>query len=273
MAAACRQIESAETPPSLATLARSAGLSPYHFHRLFTAIVGITPKTYALAERQKRVRRALAGTKRVTDAIFDAGFGSGSRFYADSSKVLGMTATRFKNGGMDTGIRFAIRRCLLGHVLVAMSNKGVCAILLGNAPETLVHEIRDLFPNATFEGRDKNFERMMSKVVAHVDAGRGGLDVPLDVQGTAFQHKVWRALTQIPAGKTVTYSDLAAHLGAPKAVRAVASACAANKLAIVIPCHRVVRSDGTLSGYRWGVERKRKLLERERNALPSNKSR
>ena len=263
VAAACRAIEAAETPPLLTELARSAGLSPHHFHRIFKAVTGVTPKSYASAERGRRVRRGLANTSTVTTAIYDAGFNSGGRFYEQSSQILGMTPTRFRNGGDRATIRFAVGETSLGAILVATTDKGVCAILLGDDPEVLVKDLQDRFNRAELVGGDAEFEALVAKVVGLVERPAVNLDLPLDVRGTVFQQKVWQALCGIKAGETASYADIAKAIGSPKAVRAVAQACAANNLAIAIPCHRVVRTDGTLSGYAWGVERKRTLLERE----------
>jgi AraC family transcriptional regulator, regulatory protein of adaptative response / methylated-DNA-[protein]-cysteine methyltransferase len=260
----CRGIESAEEIPSLGELARKAGLSAYHFHRLFKAITGVTPRDYAIARRAKRMRDALAqpGTT-VTAAIYDAGFNSSGRFYETSNAVLGMTPTDFRAGGTNTGIRFAIGECSLGSILVARSERGVCAILMGDDPNALARDLQDRFPHARLIGGDTGFEDLVAKVVGFVEAPSLGLDLPLDVRGTAFQQRVWQALREIPAGTTASYAHIAKRIGVPKAVRGVARACAANAIAVAIPCHRVVRKDGALSGYRWGVERKRALLERE----------
>jgi AraC family transcriptional regulator of adaptative response/methylated-DNA-[protein]-cysteine methyltransferase len=266
VAAACRTIEVAESTPSLATLARQAGRSPHHFHRIFKATTGLTPKGYAEAHRTKRVREGLRTKTTVTEAIYDAGFNSGGRFYARSGQILGMTPSEYRAGGPSTEIRFAVGECTLGAILVAASAKGVCAILLGDDPESLVRDLQDRFPRASLQGGDAAFEDTVARVVGFVEAPALGLDLPLDVRGTAFQQRVWGALRAIPAGHTVSYADLAARIGSPRATRAVAQACAANPLAVAIPCHRVVRNDGALSGYRWGVERKRKLLEKERAA-------
>ena len=262
----CRFIERAEQPPTLDALAGHAGLSPYHLHRLFKRITGLTPKEYATAHRAMRVRHELARSDTVTDAIYDAGYGSNSRFYEESGQRLGMTPTTFRAGGANTGIRFAIGECSLGSILVARSDRGVCAILLGDDPDTLVRDLEDRFPQASLIGGEAHFEQLIAKVVGFVEAPGLGLDLPLDVRGTAFQQRVWKALCEIPAGATVSYADLATRIGAPKSVRAVAQACGANALAVAIPCHRVVRTDGGLSGYRWGVARKRALLDREANA-------
>ena len=263
VAAACRAIEAAETPPSLAELARGAELSPHHFHRIFKAVAGVTPKAYADAHRAARVRAELDGSGTVTEAIYDAGFNSGGRFYELSGRVLGMTPTRFRKGGERTTIRFAIGECSLGSILVAATDKGVCAILLGDDPEALVRDLQDRFDRAELVGGDAGFEALVARAVGLVEDPRQGADLPLDVRGTAFQQKVWQALRALKPGETASYSDIAGRIGAPKAVRAVAQACAANNLAVAIPCHRVVRNDGALSGYAWGVERKRALLDRE----------
>jgi AraC family transcriptional regulator of adaptative response/methylated-DNA-[protein]-cysteine methyltransferase len=260
---ACRLIEEAEEPPQLDELARATGLSAYHFHRIFKAIAGVTPKAYTVAHRQKRVRENLTRSRSVTEAIHEAGFNSSGRFYANSAEVLGMTPTDFRSGGANADMRFAVGECSLGSILVAASDKGIAAILFGTNPEALVHDLEDRFPKANLIGGDRAFEDVMAKVVGLVEAPEIGLDLPLDVRGTAFQHRVWQALREIPVGTTATYSEIAERIGMPKAVRAVAAACAANEIAVAIPCHRVVRNDGSLSGYRWGVERKRKLLERE----------
>ena len=264
----CRFIEDAEHVPSLDELATRAGLSRWHLQRTFKRVTGVTPKAYADACRERRLREALAGGARVTDAIYAAGYNSNARFYERSDAVLGMTASRYRAGGAQETIRFAIGQCSLGAILVARSDRGVCAISLGDDADALVRALQDRFPNAHLVGGDREFERWVAVVVGFVEAPRIGLDLPLDVRGTAFQQRVWQALRAIPAGETVSYAELAARIGAPKAVRAVAGACAANALAVAIPCHRVVRNDGALAGYRWGVERKRALLAREAKPAP-----
>src|SRR5215813_12258732 len=262
---ACHLIEAAEDMPNLNTLAAAAGMSRFHFHRVFKTLTGVTPKAYAAAHRAQRVRDELARTDTVTEAIYGAGFNSNGRFYATSSEVLGMTPTNFRSGGYGTSIRFAVGACSLGSILVAATEKGVCAILLGDDPDVLVRDLQDRFPKAHLIGADDDFEQWVAKVVGFIEAPALGLDLPLHVRGTAFQHRVWQALREIPPGSTVSHAEIARRIGARKAVRAVGQAVGANPLAVAIPCHRVVRSDGGLSGYRWGVERKRALLEREAN--------
>jgi AraC family transcriptional regulator of adaptative response/methylated-DNA-[protein]-cysteine methyltransferase len=266
VAEACRMIELVEDLPTLDELADQVGLSPFHFHRLFKAITGLTPKAYGDAHRARKMQSELTSATSVTDAIYGAGFNSSGRFYAASDSRLGMTPTAWRKGGAETEIRFAIGQCSLGAILVAQSERGICAILLDDDPEALLRDLQDRFPNADLIGGDAEFEALVAKVVGFVEAPNLGLDLPLDVRGTAFQERVWQALRDIPAGQTVSYAELAERIGAPKAVRAVAGACAANKIAIAIPCHRVVRNDGSLSGYRWGIERKAALLAREKVA-------
>jgi AraC family transcriptional regulator of adaptative response/methylated-DNA-[protein]-cysteine methyltransferase len=263
IAAACRLIESAEEMPDLDELAASAGMSRFHFHRIFKSVTGVTPKAYAGAHRARRVRDALGRGEKVTQAIYQAGFNSSGRFYAGSSAMLGMPARAYRAGGDGATIRFAIGECALGSILVAATTEGVCAILLGDDPDQLARNLQDQFPGAELIAGDPDFDRLVSTVVGFVEAPSHGLGLPLDVRGTAFQHRVWQALREVPAGSTATYAEIARKIGAPRAVRAVAQACASNSIAVAIPCHRVVRQDGALSGYRWGVERKRALLARE----------
>jgi AraC family transcriptional regulator of adaptative response/methylated-DNA-[protein]-cysteine methyltransferase len=199
----------------------------------------------------------------VTEAIYGAGFNSTGRFYTNFSEVLDMTPTKFRSGSANGSIRFAIGDCSLGSILVAATEKGVCAILLGDDPGALARELQDSFPKAQVSGGDEDFEHVVAKVIGFVEAPSLGLDLPLDVRGTTFQQRVWQALREIPAGSTASYAEIAARIGASKEAYAVAEACAANTLAVAIPCHRVVRKDGSLSGYRWGVARKRALLDRE----------
>lgn len=263
VAVACRRIEQSEEEPSLAELADAAGRSAGYFHRIFKAVTGLTPKDYAAAHRAARVRRGLEDGASVTTAIYDAGFNSSGRFYEKSTGMLGMTPTRYRAGGAHEKIRFAVGESSLGTILVASSQKGVASILLGDDPDALVRDLQDRFPRARLIGGDRDYEALVARVVGFVEAPSLGLDLPLDVRGTAFQQRVWQALQDIPVGQTVSYAEIAERIGTPKATRAIAVACAANKLAIAIPCHRVIRKDGALSGYAWGAERKRALLDRE----------
>jgi AraC family transcriptional regulator, regulatory protein of adaptative response / methylated-DNA-[protein]-cysteine methyltransferase len=264
VAQACRTIEATAEPPSLAELAAAVGLSPHHFHRLFKAETGVTPKGYAAACRTERVRRQLAQGAGVAAAMYGAGFNSSGRFYESSTAALGMTPGLLRAGGVGLAIRFAVGRCSLGSILVAATDRGVCAILLGDDPEALVRDLEDRFPRAELVGGDAGFERLVAQVVGFVEQPALGLDLPLDVRGTAFQRRVWEALQAVPCGSTASYADIARRIHKPNSVRAVAGACAANALAVAIPCHRVVRSNGSLAGYRWGIERKSELLRRER---------
>jgi AraC family transcriptional regulator of adaptative response/methylated-DNA-[protein]-cysteine methyltransferase len=263
VAKACRIIEESEEELSLAVLARAVGRSPGYFHRMFKAAIGVTPKGYAAARRAVKVRQGLASGSSVTEAIYDAGFNSSGRFYERSTDMLGMTPSRYRAGGPNEEIRFAVGQTSLGAILVASSKKGVAAILLGDDPDMLVRDLQDRFPRAHLVGADREYEALVARVVGFVEAPRIGLDLPLDIRGTAFQQRVWQALQEIPAGATVSYAEIARCIGAPRAARSVAGACAANNLAVAIPCHRVIRSDGSLSGYAWGVERRRPLLDRE----------
>jgi AraC family transcriptional regulator of adaptative response/methylated-DNA-[protein]-cysteine methyltransferase len=264
---ACRLIE--ESAPSLLTLEQLAdqvGVSPFHLHRVFKATTGVTPRKYAAAHRGERVRTELGRAGSVTAAIYQSGYNSTGPFYGESQHLLGMTPTIYRAGGASAAIRFAVGECSLGSILVARSERGVCAILLGDDPDALARDLQNRFPQATLIGGDPDFEQLVALVVGFVEAPRLGLDLPLDVRGTAFQQRVWQALREIPAGSTASYTEIARRIGSPSAVRAVAQACAANALAVAIPCHRVIRNDGGLSGYRWGVERKRALLQREGRA-------
>ena len=268
IAEVCRRIETSSKELSLRSLAAYAQVSPSHFHRLFRAATGLTPKQYAFAHRAGAVRKQLVSSSTVTEAIYAAGFQSNSRFYATSNETLGMSPSSYKAGGEKIKIRFAVGESTLGSILVAQSERGICAILLGDDPQQLIYQLEDRFPRASLMSGDSSFERFISEVIGFVEAPAVGLNLPLDIRGTAFQQRVWQALRDIPAGSTSSYTDVAKALGLPKSARAVAQACAANALAVAIPCHRVVRRDGQLSGYRWGIERKRLLLERELPAAP-----
>lgn len=267
VARACRLIAEAESPLSLEALAGAVGISPHHFHRIFKSQTGVTPRAYGVAHRARRVREKLGRADTITEAIYDAGFNANSRFYEKSTAMLGMTPKVFRAGGAGEGIRFAIGQCGLGAILVAATDKGICAIFLGDDAEQLARDLQDAFPEAEITGGDAAFDARVAQVVGFVEQPSRGLDLPLDIRGTAFQRQVWEALQVIPTGTTASYTEIAHRIGKPKAVRAVATACAANRIAVAIPCHRIVRTDGSLSGYRWGVERKAELLQREQERV------
>lgn len=264
VASACRSIESAETAPALADLAKQAGVSAHHFHRLFKRVTGVTPKAYAVAQRQRRVQEQLSAGGPVTDAMYDAGFNSSGRFYESAPGMLGMTPRAWQKGGQGEVIWHAIADCTLGRALVAGTERGVCAILLGDDDAGLVAELAARFPRAQLLAPEPRFVEWVAQVVRFVDNPATGFALPLDIRGTVFQRRVWEALREIPAGQTASYTQLAGRLGLPRSVRAVAGACAANAIAVAIPCHRVIASDGKLTGYRWGLARKRQLLDHER---------
>ena len=264
IAQACRLIEQADEAPRLEALAAAVGLSPYHFHRIFKARLGMTPKSYAVAGRNRRMRESLGRSGSVTEAIYDAGFNSNGCFYANSSEVLGMTPTDFRSGASGHDIRYAIGQSSLGLVLVAATAIGVCAILFGDSAEALRRDLEKQFPRARLLAGDTAFQSLTARVIAFVDDPARGLDLPLDIRGTAFQHRVWDALRRIPVGSTASYAEIAANIGAPRAARAVARACATNRIAVAIPCHRVIHADGSISGYAGGVHRKRALLAKEK---------
>lgn len=268
VADACRRIAEADTPPPLALLAREAGLSPARFQSLFRAATGLSPRAYAAAHRAARARTVLShGAARVTAAIGDAGFASPARFYAAAPAIFGMHPTQYRAGGAGAGpIRFALGPTTLGHLLVAASARGVCRIALGDDPGALLRDLQHHFKAAELAGGDAAFERLVAQVAALVEHPARPHDLPLDLRGTAFQLRVWEALRHIPPGTTTTYAALAKGLGTAGATRAVGRACGANPVALAIPCHRVVRADGALSGYAWGIERKAALLDREANA-------
>lgn len=260
---ACRRIEASDKPVPLAQLARQACMSPFHFHRLFKQSVGMTPRQYAMTHRDARARRALAQGQSVTEAMLDAGFEASSHFYASAGRNLGMTPAAFRAQGQGEVIRFALGETALGSVLVAGTARGICAIELGDDPTLLVQAFQDRFARAELVAGDAAFERHVAEVVGFVDSPDTGLDLPLDIQGSVFQRRVWQALQAVRCGETVSYAELAQRIGAPRSARAVAQACASNVLALAIPCHRVIRADGQSGGYRWGVGRKQRLLAHE----------
>ena len=260
---ACRLIEEAEEPPTLEELAGAVGLSSYYFHRLFKKVLGVTPKGFAAAQRVRRLQEGLLQGRAVTEAIYDAGFASSSRCYEGVGEMLGMTPSKYKKGAAGLKIRFAVAKSYLGWVLVAATERGICVIEFGDTPEKLRERLFARFPKAILLDDDRDFAAWVAQVVTFIEAPSRGLDLPLDIHGTAFQQRVWRALQAIPSGSTATYAEVARRIGSPTAVRAVAGACASNPIAVAIPCHRVVRGDGKLGGYRWGAERKRALTARE----------
>ena len=268
---ACGLLRTSETIPTLAELADAAGVSPYHFHRVFKQITGTTPRDYARTHRLGNFAQKLDAGETVTEAIYAAGFGSSSRVYEAAPAALGMTPGARRKGGEGETIRFATVATPLGWALVAATEKGVVMTALGDDPERLAATVRRRFPAAEFAAEDRTLKDWAERIVRFITAPQHTLDLPLDIRGTAFQARVWRALQKIPLGRTATYSEIARKLGQPTAVRAVARACATNDLAIVVPCHRVVRADGDLAGYRWGLERKRELIAREREAAAKDK--
>jgi AraC family transcriptional regulator of adaptative response/methylated-DNA-[protein]-cysteine methyltransferase len=263
---ACKLIDEAPEPPALGDLAEAVGLSSSHFHRLFKEVVGITPKAYAATRRLRRLQDGLERGGSVTRAIYDAGFGSSSRCYEAAGAILGMTPTEYRDGAAGVAIRYAVAESYLGHVLIAATERGICRIEFGDSADILRERLVARFPRATLRDADADFEDWVAQVLAYIEAPAGGLSLPLDIQGTAFQRRVWEALREIPAGTTTTYADIAQKIGRPRAARAVGQACAANPVVVVVPCHRVVRGDGDLGGYAGGLPRKRALLEREAGA-------
>jgi AraC family transcriptional regulator, regulatory protein of adaptative response / methylated-DNA-[protein]-cysteine methyltransferase len=260
---ACRVIETSAERVSLSVLSRQVGLSPSHFHRVFKEVTGVTPRDYFKARQIAKIGTSLQTSASVTSALYDAGFNSSGRFYENSGAMLGMKPTAYKAGGAGETIRASVRKCALGLVLVAATARGVCTIEFGDDAPTLMQRLSTRFPRATLIGEDAQFNVWLEQLLAHIRLPEPALSLPLDVRGTAFQQQVWNALQSIPIGETASYGEVAQRIGKPSAVRAVATACASNVLAMAIPCHRVVRADGQLSGYRWGVARKRALLDAE----------
>ena len=259
VASAVQLLETAEEPPSLDQLARAVGYAPHHFQRLFKRALGVSPAEYGRALRAKRAEQHLRGNERVTDAIYDAGYSGPSRFYEDARERLGMTPSAWRDGGRGATIRWTIVESALGPMLIAATSKGICRLTFDDRPESL----RRLFPNATLVEDDGSMAELVQGALAAVERPAAAPELPIDVAGTAFQEAVWRELRKIPPGETRSYAEIAAAIGQPKAVRAVGTANGDNHVAVLIPCHRVIRSDGTLGGYAGGLERKRKLLEAE----------
>ena len=260
---ACEAIEHSASAPTLAQLAQQAGMSPYHFHRIFKAVTGLSPKAYHKAVLARRVAASLQSAPSVTAALYDAGFNSAGRFYEAAPALLGMSPGSYRKGGVGEHIRYAVAPCALGWVIVAATRKGICAIEFGDSEQVLAGQVRARFPQAQFEAADAKFTHWVARVLAYIEQPRSVLELPLDVQGTVFQRRVWQALQAIPAGQTASYAEIAERIGQPKAWRAVAHACAGNPVAVAIPCHRAVRANGDLAGYRWGIARKAELLRRE----------
>ncbi|WP_313609297.1 bifunctional DNA-binding transcriptional regulator/O6-methylguanine-DNA methyltransferase Ada [Rhizobium sp.] len=263
IAEACRLIDQADSPVSVSALAHAVGVSEGHFHRLFRSHTGMTPRAYAEQKRMAHARNQLERGRPVTETLYDAGYGSSSRFYAITNKSLGMTPSHFKDGGSKETLHFAVGETSLGAIVVASSKKGIAAILMGDDPETLLRDLQDRFPKSKLNGGDAEYEGTVARVVGLIEAPSLATSLPLDIRGTVFQRRVWHALQSVPVGETISYDEIARRVGHPRAVGAVASACASNPLAVAIPCHRVVRHDGTYFGYTWGLERKRVLLDRE----------
>ena len=259
VAKAAALIEQAETAPSLAELAAAVGYAPHHFQRLFTRDLGISPAAYARGLRARRAERHLERNQRVTDAIYDAGYSGPSRFYSDARDRLGMTPSAWRDGGRGATIRWTIADSALGPMLIAATSKGICRLTFDDS----VHSLRRIFPKATIVADDGSMRELVAGALAAVERPSAMPDLPIDVAGTAFQDAVWCELRKIPAGETRSYAAIAAAIGQPKAVRAVGSANGDNHVAVLIPCHRVIRSDGSLGGYAGGLERKRKLLDAE----------
>lgn len=264
---ACRIIEESETSIKLDALATQVNLSPYHFHRLFKNIVGITPKQYASRHQSQRFQTKIKTSPSITDAIYSSGYGSSGSAYDKKRDQLAMKPTVYRKGAEGVTITYGLTQCFLGWVIVAATDRGICAIEFGDDSETLPEQIQARFPNAQLNKADIGFKKLIKEVVDFIESPKDTFQVPLDIQGTAFQQKVWEVLRQIQPGETMSYTDVAERIGKPNAVRAVASACASNKLAVVIPCHRVISKSGKTGGYRWGTERKQRLLASEQDRI------
>jgi AraC family transcriptional regulator, regulatory protein of adaptative response / methylated-DNA-[protein]-cysteine methyltransferase len=266
--------DNADAPPKLAELALTVGLSPSHLQRIFRKRFGVTPSEYSQSLRLTNLKSALRDSERVTDAIYDAGFGSGSRVYEKTDQLLGMTPASYQRGGAGISVRYTTLKTALGQLLVAATERGVCKISIGDDEAVLVADLRKEFSRATITrvdaGRDEWLAAIVSRIDKELRGDSSGAKTPLppiDIRATAFQWRVWQALQHIPRGETRSYSEIADEIGEPLAVRAVANACGRNRLAVVVPCHRVIREDGSLGGYRWGIERKRELLANEQGKV------
>jgi AraC family transcriptional regulator of adaptative response/methylated-DNA-[protein]-cysteine methyltransferase len=264
---ACRIIEESETSIKLDELAIQVNLSPYHFHRLFKRIVGVTPKQYASRHQSRRFQKSLKASPSITDAIYSAGYGSSGSAYDKKRDQLAMKPKVYRKGAEGVNITYGITKCFLGWVIVAATDLGICAIEFGDNSDTLPEQVQDRFPNAQLHKAGIGFKTLIKEVVDFIESPEDTFQVPLDIQGTAFQQQVWEVLRQIKPGQTMSYTEVAERIGNPNAVRAVASACASNKLAVVIPCHRVISKAGKTGGYRWGSERKKRLLESEQERI------
>lgn len=256
-------IETSETKVTLEGIAANVGMSPWHLQRLFRAHTGLSPAQYQRSLRSGRLRESIGNAPSVTYAIQDAGYGSSSQFYALAPRELGMTPSAFRSGGAGQRIRYGIVQTWLGYLLVAATNRGIASLQMGDSEEEMRERLQSTFPNAELVDDDPTFAEIIEQVVDLAERPRDAASIPVDAGGTTFQHRVWNALRQIPAGSTRTYSEVAEAIGAPKAVRAVAKACADNPVPLVVPCHRVIGKDGSLTGYRYGLARKRALLKRE----------
>jgi AraC family transcriptional regulator of adaptative response/methylated-DNA-[protein]-cysteine methyltransferase len=260
---ACEIIETKEQT-SLESLSAELNLSPTHLQKIFKEIIGVSPKKFAESKRLEKFKSELKSGSGVTEAIYEAGFGSSSRLYENVSQKLGMTPTVYRRGGKNMQIDFTITACDLGKLLVARTEKGICAVTFGETDEILTENLKSEYPNAEIQQNETNLKEFVKAILANLEGTNKTLDLPLDLQATAFQMRIWEILRKIPYGQTVSYKQIAEKIGNKNAVRAVASACASNRVALIIPCHRVVRSNGELSGYRWGSERKKNILEKEK---------
>ncbi len=261
----CKVIEESDGEPmTLAKLSQEVGVSPFHLQRTFKGVMGITPSQFAEECRIRKFRKSVRTGGAITQAIYDAGYGSSSRLYEGAASQLGMTPATYGKGGKGAVINYAVVECHLGHLLVAATSKGVCSVKLGDTPEQLANDLANEFPSATISRNQQSLNPSVRSVVNYLSHKTPHIDLPLDIQATAFQRQVWEQLRAIPYGETYSYTQVAKAIGQEKAVRAVARACATNPVALIIPCHRVIREDSSLGGYRWGLDRKKQLLKAEK---------